>query len=107
MTIEERIIYAKVIIAHSRGDKSEVIRLHFEEQGVRTKKMDPEIGYLFSAFYNDRDTEDVCQGMNIASFIDFLEAKDPMVQLPEAYIFASRVNLMLRGMGKAFGLQVI
>ena len=44
--------------------------------------------------------------MNIAEFIDWLEAKDPMVKLPEEYIFAARVNLMIRGMGKAFGLKL-
>ena len=80
----------------------EIVRLHFHELGVKTKKLDPEIGYLMSCFYNDRDTEDVCQGMNMKSFLDWAERKDPMVNLPEEFIFASRVNLMLRGMG-SFG----
>jgi len=49
---------------------------------------------------------DICQGMNISTFIDFLEAADPMVQLPEAYLLATRMSFLLRGMGKAFGLQL-
>ena len=106
MTIEERIKYAKLIIAHSRGDKAEVVRIHFEELGTITKKNDFETAYLFSSFWNDRNTPDVCGDMNIASFIDYLEARDSMVKLPEEYIFASRVSVLLRGMGKAFGLNL-
>lgn len=106
MTLQERIIYAKLIVALARDDREEIRRLHFEEQGVRTKKNDPEIGYLFSCFYNDRDSDDVCRGMNISSFIDYLERADPMVKVPDAYIMASRVSIMMRGMGKAFGLQL-
>ena len=53
--------------------------MHFNDIGTRTKYMDPEIGYLSSSFWNDRMTPDVCGDMNIATFIDWLEAKDPMV----------------------------
>jgi aarF domain-containing kinase len=106
MTVAQRIVYAKLILAHARNDAAEVVRIHFEEQGVRTQKSDPKIAYLYSAFYNDRDSEDVCGGLNIASFIDYLEREDPMVRLPEAYIMAGRVSVMMRGMGKAFGLSL-
>ena len=40
-----------------------------------------DIGYLFSAFYNDRMTEDVCQGMNIKSFVDWLEVLNTHLSL--------------------------
>lgn len=106
MTVEERIKYAKLIIAHSRGDKKEIVRIHFDELGTVTKNRDVETAYLFSSFYNDRHTPDVCGDMNIASFIDYLESRDSMVKLPEEYIFASRVSILLRGMGKAFGLHL-
>jgi aarF domain-containing kinase len=106
MTVEERIKYAKLIIAHSRGDKKEVVRIHFDELGTITKNRDFETAYLFSAFYNDRNTPDVCGDMNISNFIDYLQSRDPMVQLPEEYIFAARVSILLRGMGKAFGLDL-
>lgn len=106
MSVQERVVYAKLILALARDDKREVQRIHFQEQGVLTRRNDPEVAYLFSAFYNDRDSHDVCQGLNIASFIDHLEALDPMVRLPEEYLMASRVSIMMRGMGKAFGLQL-
>jgi aarF domain-containing kinase len=106
MTISQRINYARMILAHSRGDKQEIIRLHFDVLGTQTKYRNEEVGYLMSCFYNDRDTVDITQGKNIASFIDYLESQDPMIRVPEDYIFASRVSIMLRGMGKAFGLKL-
>ena len=66
----DRINYAKLIIAHARMDKKEVVRLHFDVLGTKTKNNDPEIGYLMSAFYNDRNSRDIMQGMNIATIIE-------------------------------------
>ena len=106
MTVEERIKYAKLIIAHSRGDKEEIVRIHFDELGTVTKNRCVETAYLFSSFWNDRNTPDVCGDMNLTNFIDYLESRDSMVRLPEEYIFAARVNVLLRGMGKAFGLNL-
>lgn len=107
MTIPQRITYAKLILAHARNDTNEIVRLHFDEMGASTKFRKHDIAYKMSAFYNDRDTKDVLgEGYNIATFIDYLQAQDPIITLPEDYIFASRVNLILRGMGKAFGLSI-
>jgi aarF domain-containing kinase len=106
MTKDQRIKYAKLILAHARGDKQEIIRMHFDELKVKTKYRNPDVGYLMSCFYNDRDTPDILQGMNISSFIDWAQKKDPVIELPEDYILASRMSLLLRGMGKAFGLKI-
>ncbi len=105
ITATEQVCYSKLIVAHARMDKKEVVRISFEEQGVVTKYMDPEACYLLSSFYNDRDTGDVMQGKNVSDFLDWLEAKDPMIRVPDEYIIACRVNLLLRGMGSAFGLR--
>lgn len=80
--------------------------MHFDVLKTRTKYMNRDIGYLMSAFYNDRNTNDVTSGKNLATFIDWLEAEDPMIEIPQNYIFAARVSLLLRGMGNAFGLQL-
>lgn len=106
MTKEQRIKYAKLILAHARGDKQEIIRMHFDELKVKTKYRNPDVGYLLSCFYNDRDTPDIMQGMNISLFVDWAQRKDPVIELPEDYLFASRMSLLLRGMGKAFGLKM-
>lgn len=103
---EQRIVYSKLILAHARNDKEEIINIHFNGLGTITKNKDPEIAYLMSVFYNDRDTDEIKQGKNIAEFMDYLEAKDPMISLPEEYLFLSRVNILLRGMGKAFGMHI-
>lgn len=106
MSIQERLNYAHLIKAHACNDKSEVIRLHFDVLGTKTKYRNEEIGYLFSAFYNDRNSPDIVGKLNIKSFIDWLEAQDPMVQLPEQYLLAGRLSLLLRGVGNAFGLSI-
>ena len=43
--------------------------------------MNSNIAYRMSCFYNDRDTDDVCNGMNMKTFIDWMEDQDPMIQL--------------------------
>ncbi len=106
MTMQERINYARLIKAHSMMDYQEVVRLHFDVLETRTKDRKEDIGYLFSAFYNDRNSPDVCGNLNVKSFIDWLEANDKMVHLPEAYLMAGRLSLLLRGVGNAFGLQL-
>eukprot|EP01038_Epipyxis_sp_PR26KG_P016275 gene16275-22172_t len=75
MSMDERINYAKLIVAHARRDKEEVVRLVFDVMGTKTKYQDPHYAYLLSAFYNDRNTSDICGDMNIASFIDYIQAK--------------------------------
>jgi hypothetical protein len=106
MTEEERVVLSKHFLAHLHYDKDEVVRIYFDECKTKTKYSKPDIAYLHSAFWNDRDTKDVCNGLNIPSFIDWCEAQDPMIQLPDEYLFASRVSVLLRGMGNAFGLQL-
>lgn len=106
LDVAERLIYAKCILAHLHYDREEVARLCFDECKIITGKSDRNIAYLNSAFWNDRDTDDVCRGMNIQSFLDWCQAQDPMIDLPDAYIFPGRVSVLLRGMGKAFGLKM-
>lgn len=106
MTLKERLTYAKLMVAHASDDRDEVVRIHFNEMGTVTKHMNREIAYLMNTFYHDRDTQDILQGHNIATFVDWLEAEDPMVRLAAEYLFAARVSIMVRGMAKAFGMQL-
>jgi hypothetical protein len=106
LTVDERIKYAKMIMAHLHYDQDEAVRIAREEWGVRTKHSNARVGYLNSAFWNDRDTDDVCNGMNMHLFLDWLQAQDPMVYLPDAYIMPGRLSILLRGMGKAFGIRM-
>ena len=106
MTVQERIVYAKMIIALSRDDRPEIVRLYFEEMGTQTKRRDPEAAYLLASFWSDRNTPDVVGDRNIATFIDHCESLDPMVKMADRYLMACRASVLLRGMGNAFGLQL-
>ncbi len=97
MTMDQRINYAKLILAISRDDRNEIIRLWFDVLGTRTKKSRADIAYRMACFYNDRYTNDVMQGHNLATFMDHCESEDPMIQLAADYLFAMRASMMLRG----------
>lgn len=106
MTTEQRIIFAKLIIALYRDDRPEIIRIYHEEMGYITKYHNEDLIYRHACFYCDRDTDDITDGKNMHLFLEWMQGQDPVVQLPEEYIMASRVTLMMRGMAKAFGLQI-
>jgi aarF domain-containing kinase len=106
LAIPQRISYAKLIIALANNNVPEIVRLHFDEIGAKTKYHNERIGYLNACVYHDRNTPDVCDGMHIGAFIDWLETQDPVVLLPSEYVFCARVSIMMRGMGSAFGLQL-
>lgn len=107
MTRDERIKYAKLMLAHARKDKAEVVRIHFDLLGVKTKFRNADIAYRYSALMNDRDDFEIMQGLNLSSFSDYCERIDPIVELPDNYLMAQRMSLLLRGMGKAFGVKVV
>jgi len=106
MTLDDRIKLAKLHLAHARRDKAEVVRIHFDDLGVKTKNRNEDIAYRFSAFMNDRDTPDIMGGMNVAVFSDYCEKEDPIIKLPDDFIMAQRASLLLRGLGKAFGIEI-
>ena len=57
-------------------------------------------------FWNDRGTKDVVGDMNIAEFLDWAQAEDPVDFVDPEFVMVSRVSVLLRGIGNAFGLQL-
>lgn len=106
MELKHRIRYAKLIVALARDDREEIVRLHFDELGVVTKRRNETLAYFAAAFYHDRDTADVTGGRELLDFMDQLESTDPMVQLPEPYLLAMRGNMILRGVAKTLGVNI-
>lgn len=104
--LEERIIYAKLIVAINRDDREEVVRLMTDEVGFRTKNMDPNIIYLTAAFFNCRDSDDILQGMNVSEFMEWLEKSDPVKKINDEYVMVGRVSILMRGMANAFGMKL-
>ena len=90
----------------AREYKKEIVRIFLEEMGGRTKHCNEDIIYRLNCFYFDRNTQDICDGMNIATFLDYCEKIDPMVQAPLKFVMAARVGIMLRGLGNAFGIKL-
>jgi predicted unusual protein kinase regulating ubiquinone biosynthesis (AarF/ABC1/UbiB family) len=106
MELGDRIKYAKLIIALAQDDREEVVRLHFDELGVRTRNRNKETAYLSACFYHDRSTDDVTGGRDLVALTEALNAADPVEQLPEPYLLAMRGNLILRGVANVFGVQL-
>lgn len=101
-----RVKYAKTIIALARDDTAEVARVMFEEFGCVTTHMNPDIAWRMCAFWNDRDSDDITEGRNIQSFMDWCEARDPQISINDDMVMCSRVSVMMRGIGNAFGLKI-
>ncbi|KAA8491808.1 Uncharacterized protein FVE85_8290 [Porphyridium purpureum] len=106
MSLEERIKYAKLIVALARDDKVEIVRVATEEMGIKTKHMNPDIIYLMMCFQHDRDSDDVMGGRNIHKFMQWMDEVDPVVKMPDSFVMAGRVSILLRGMANAFRISL-
>ena len=74
--------------------------------GYRSKHSRQDMVFRLMCFWNDRDTRDITDGRNIAEFLDWAEAEDPVVQVPQDMVMVQRVNLMMRGIANAFDLRL-
>jgi aarF domain-containing kinase len=106
MTERDRIIYAKLVIAMSRDDRKEIVRLLSDEIGFKTRDMNEDVIYRTTVFWNDRDTDDVTMGLSVHHFSEWLDETDPVVHVNDEFIMCGRVSFLLRGVANAFGLQV-
>jgi aarF domain-containing kinase len=102
--------YAKLVLALLHEDKEEVARLVWSSPpdgfGGKTKKRDVDTAYKLATFWNDRDTPDITEGLNLQEFIDEMERRDPMIDTPRQMVMISRVSVLLRGMGNAFDMRL-
>lgn len=98
---------AKLCIALCRDDRPEVVR-SIRDLGFETKNSRDDLQYRLIAFWLDRDTDDILQGHNWQSFVDYIEHEDPIVDgktFPSQMVMPARVSMLLRGLGLAFGLK--
>mmetsp|Transcript_7201 Transcript_7201/g.9383 ORF Transcript_7201/g.9383 Transcript_7201/m.9383 type:complete len:532 (+) Transcript_7201:81-1676(+) len=96
---EERITLARLILALSRDDKDEIVKT-YTQMGFRTKKMNPDVIYKHCKTIFDNDHRDSL-GMNIQLYLEQLQAEDPVVSMPDEYLMAGRVCVLLRGLAYA------
>lgn len=101
-----RIRYAKFILALHQDDREEIVRLYNKVMGIRTKDNLSDVLYRHAVFYHDRDTAEIMQGLNMHLFLEKLESDDPVRHISEEYVMVGRVNFLIRGVSKAFGLEL-
>ncbi|KAL3816331.1 hypothetical protein ACHAXA_011431 [Cyclostephanos tholiformis] len=100
LTKEERLLFCKIIIALADEDKELVCSL-LKEAGYSSKYMDHDVMYKFARVGYDEDNEELTEGKHIQLFMDHLHDLDPVKEVPQQYIMASRVSILLRGLGHA------
>jgi aarF domain-containing kinase len=96
-TKEMRHLLAKIIIALDDDDRSEVVRL-MKKAGFKSKKMDPDVIWLYAKVGYDEDNAELTGGKHIQMFMEDIEARDPIIELPKDFIMVSRCTMMLRGL---------
>ncbi|KAG7346989.1 hypothetical protein IV203_006058 [Nitzschia inconspicua] len=97
---ETRHLFAKLVIALDEDDKEQIVAL-MKEAGMKTKNNDPEVFYLYAKVSYAEITEKILQGRHIQVFMEDLEKRDPIVQLPLELIMVSRCSILLRGLALA------
>lgn len=89
-----------MIVALADDDKERICDL-LKEAGYRSEKMDKDIMYKFARVAYDEDNEELTEGKHIQLYMEHLHDNDPVEHLPQQYIMASRVSILLRGLGHA------
>lgn len=100
LTKEERHRFCKIIIALDNDDREEIIRL-MKEAGFKSKKMDPDVMYLYAKVGYDQDNASLTGGKHIQMFMEDIQARDPIIELPKPYLTIVRSSLFLRGLAHA------
>ena len=57
--------------------------------------------YKFARVAYDEDNAELTEGQHIQLYMEHLHDEDPVEHLPQQYIMASRVSILLRGLGHA------
>jgi len=100
LTRDERLVFCKLIIALADDNKEEICTL-MKEAGYKSKYMDPNILYKFAKVGYDEDNLELTEGKHIQVYMEHLHDSDPVDQIPQQYIMASRASILLRGLGHA------
>jgi aarF domain-containing kinase len=128
LTKDERLLFCQIIVALADNDKKALVEL-LKKAGYKTRYMvcvhilcamldqlsrcinshvnttapnqDPNIMYRFATLAYDEDSAELTEGKHIQLYMEHLHDNDPVEHLPQQYIMASRVSILLRGLGHA------
>ncbi|CAJ1398982.1 unnamed protein product [Effrenium voratum] len=105
LSVQFRIQLAKLIIALSRGDEAEVVRLD-KEMGSRTRFGKADVRYKVVTFWLDRDTDDITSGQSFHDFLAWAEEEDPLVEMPRDLHLVMRCSCLIRNLALGFGIRL-
>lgn len=105
LSLDFRVQLAKLIIALSRRDEAEVVRLD-KEMGSRTQLGKADMRYRVVTFWLDRDTDDVTSGQSFHDFLAWAEEEDPLVEMPRDLHLVMRCSCMIRNLALSFGIRL-
>lgn len=97
---ETRRLFARLVIALADDDRDQIVAL-MKEAGMKTKNMDPDVFYLYSKISYAEINDQILKGKHVQNFMEELEQRDPIVQLPKELLMVSRCSLLLRGLAQA------
>jgi aarF domain-containing kinase len=63
--------------------------------------MDPAVIYLFAKVSYDEDNSKLTNGLHIQLFIEDLQARDPIIDMPKDFITIYQASIRLRGLAHA------
>jgi len=100
LTKAERLRMCKIIIALANDDKKQIVCL-MAEAGFKSKSMNEDVIYKYAKVSYDEDNDELTEGKHIQMYMEDLQARDPIDQLPDCYIMVGRTSVMLRGFAHA------
>jgi len=72
-----------------------------KEAGFQSERMDPEVIFLYAKVSYDQDSKELTNGKHIQMFMEDLQSRDPIKQLPEKFMMIGRASILLRGLAHA------
>lgn len=92
---------AKLIVALVEKDADRILDVMTNDIGIKTKHMNSKVIEKLATVLIDRDDSSVTDGMNPQVFMESLNKLDPIVCMPDDYVMAFRMSLLLRGLSYA------
>lgn len=97
LTKAEHLLFCQIIVALANKDKDTVVKL-MKKAGYKTCYMHPNIMFCFATLFFDKDNAKLTEVKHIQLYMESLHDNDPVEHLPQQYIMAGRVSILLRGL---------
>eukprot|EP01066_Platyproteum_vivax_P013805 Platyproteum_vivax@DN6233_c0_g1_i2.p1 len=106
ITPDQQLQLARLIDALAVNNLEVAARIFSDDIGVKTTYKDPWALQSRALMCIDRDDTTILGGLNVQQFFEKLDTVDPVVSMPDDYVMAFRLSLLLRGMGYVLGYPV-